>query len=117
MTDHSGSAMDAISGAASSKISTITATTTASGVIVSGAQPHIFGYWLAENGVGLLSWIEIFQIIGSLYVTAQLIKLLISTINHARENIMPKKPVKPTAEAEFKSTTTKPTAKPKKTKV
>jgi hypothetical protein len=110
MTDHSGSAMDAISGAASSKVSTITATTTASGVIVSGAQPHIFGYWLAENGVGLLSWIEIFQIIGSLYVTAQLIKLLISTINHARENIMPKKPVKPTV------VVTTPTAKPKKTK-
>ena len=110
MTDHSGNAMDAISGAASSKASTIAATTTASGVIVSGAQPHIFGSWLAENGVGLLSWIEIFQVIGSLYVTAQLIKLLISTINHARENLMPKKPIKPTV------VSAPTTTKPKKTK-
>jgi hypothetical protein len=102
--------MSAINGAATSKATTIAATTTASGVIVSGAQPHIFGAWLAENGIGLLSWIEIFQVIGSLYVTAQLIKLLISTINHARENIMPKKPVKPTV------VVTTPTSKPKKAK-
>ena len=106
--------MDAISGAASSKATAIITTTTAGGVVASGFKPDMAGSTLYENGLVFvnwhiphavnyvnsgdgvfINWVGIMQIIGSIYITMQLIKLLISAIQNTRDAIMPNKPIKP----------------------
>lgn len=78
MQEHASDMMSAASDAANSKITTFVATSTAGGVIATGYNPVMFGRTLAETGLLGLSWIEIFQITGSLFVAAQLLKMAIS---------------------------------------
>jgi hypothetical protein len=85
MIDTAEKLTDAATDAASSKAGTIAATGTASGVIVTGHDPQIFGQWLAQHGVGVLSWIEIFQVIGSIYVTYKLLEAIINLIHSVRK--------------------------------
>jgi hypothetical protein len=78
MQEHASDMMSAANDAANSKITAAVATSTAGGVIATGYNPTMFGHTLAECGVFGLSWVEIFQIIGTLFVAAQLLKMTIS---------------------------------------
>lgn len=116
MNEHSESAMSAINGAATTKINTAATTTTAGGLVIAGEKPDVLGTALMHNGVLGLSWIEVFQVIGALYVTAQLIKLIIPLILNLKETIMPAKGDKPKKPTSTQSTSTVKVKKPKSTK-
>ena len=85
MQEHASDMMSAASDAANSKLTAVVATSTAGGVIVTGYNPAMFGHTLAETGLLGLSWVEIFQIVGTLFVAAQLLKMTISMCQTVRK--------------------------------
>lgn len=84
----------ALNTAATTKATTgIGVTITAGGVVATAENPYIVGEYLARHGpqiitdYPILSWVELFQIVGSVFVTYQLIKIIISGLHSAYINI------------------------------
>lgn len=89
MHDNAENISNAISSAATSKATAgIGATITATTVVATAKDPQLLGNFLATNGPNLffnspaLSYVEIFQIVGSIFVTYQLIKLTASGVKN-----------------------------------
>lgn len=72
------SAASAASDAVSSKISTSIAAVSAGGIIVTGQYPNIVTQPLMHIAVCNLTWIDVFQITGWIFILAQLAKMSIS---------------------------------------
>lgn len=101
MTDHAENLTHALHGVASSKAATIANTSVAGGVVVSTANPELvtasnIGSYLSTHApldIGVLSYTEYLQLLGSIYILYQLINAFKTHIG-ARK--MPAKPrVKP----------------------
>jgi hypothetical protein len=80
MHDNAENISSALSNAASSKATGILPTITAGGVVATTKDPAILGDYLATHGLLLLSWVEIFQVVGSIYVTYKLAEIAIAGV-------------------------------------
>lgn len=110
----SENAMQAINDAVTTKANSVGTGVTAGGLAYSAAKPETFGGSpLAEIAFGQFAWLDIFQILAAMWITIQILKVLVPlTINIVRYT-MPGKPKKPTS---TQSTSTVKVKKPKSTK-
>jgi len=105
----SSHAVQAMNDAAATKANSLVNGATAGGLAYSAAKPESFGGPLSQIAFGPFSWLDIFQIIAAIWITIQILKVIVPLIINIVRYTMPSKPKKPTSTQSTEVKVKKPT--------